>query len=344
MQAQVKQKRVLKVSDRRRRQAYGGTYMPSASRYVQRRTPMGKALVRRRHSAFAAGLATLAMALGFTAVPAEAAPREQVDYVALGDSYTAGTGAGAFVPTSPCVQTEYGYVDIVKRTASVNLVSNAACHGAFIEYIDPAFNVPSLQQQIGAVTAAEELTRDTDLVSLTAGANDAGVNSTLFVCATSTFEACKQAVAASVKTMPLVGLKLSKALASIHRVAPGAKIAVLGYPKLFDPLGLPIIPPSNQVLVNQGTALLNATIAASVASANTFHRANAQYIDVTKSFRGHAVNDGESSWIFFNPNPILDQNGNPIADPRNFHPNPAGHLAYASALTEAVDLTALARR
>lgn len=299
--------------------------------------------IRRRRTAFAAALATAAMALAITAVPAEAVPPPQpIDYVALGDSYTAGTGADAFVPTSTCVQTASGYVDVVAENASVSLVSKAACHGAFIEYIDPNFNVPSLEQQITTVTSGGKLGRDTDLVSLTAGANDAGVNSTLFVCATSTTEACKHAVAASVKAMPSVGLKLTKALASIHRIAPRAKIAVLGYPKLFDPLGLPFIPPTNQVLVNQGTALLNATLAASVTSANIFHRANAQYIDVTTRFSGHEVNtaDQSNSWIFLAT--FIDGNGVPqvnVSDPRNFHPNAAGHrLGYAPVLSGAVGI------
>jgi lysophospholipase L1-like esterase len=336
-----------------RRRTVAVTASPTG-RETTKENVMGNAAARRRYSAFASGLACLVTVLGLSAMPASAAPAAQTDYVALGDSYTAGTGAGDFVPTSPCVQTPGGYADVVvDLNSSVNLVFNAACHGAFIDYVDPAFNVPTLQQQIASLTAAGKVNRNTDLVSLTAGANDAGVNSTLFVCATSTADACKQAVAASVKAMPSVGIKLSKALASIHRVAPGAKIAVLGYPKLFNPDGYPLpISRDNQLLVNGGTSLLNATLAASVSSANIFHRANAKYIDVTARFRGHAVNDREP-WIFFNAGPfldqnglpVLDQNGNPVADPRNFHPNIAGHgLGYAPALTSAVGIPQLVQQ
>jgi hypothetical protein len=102
---------------------------------------METAKVRRRHSTFAAGLASMAMVLGLAAIPAGAAPQpREVDYVALGDSYTAGTGAVSridnifppFVPTPPCTQTEGGYVDLVDTVDAVDLEDNAACHGALI--------------------------------------------------------------------------------------------------------------------------------------------------------------------------------------------------------------------
>ena len=53
---------------------------------------MGTLKLRRRRTALAAGLATVAMAAGLAAVPAQAADRTR--YVALGDSYAAGLGAG----------------------------------------------------------------------------------------------------------------------------------------------------------------------------------------------------------------------------------------------------------
>lgn len=305
--------------------------------------------VRRRRPAFAAGLATLAMALGFTAIPADAAPPpKDVDYVAIGDSYTAGTGSlvgtGSelvFTTPLPCLQTHpFGYVDVVDAASPVNLVENAACHGAVLSKssprYDPVIIIPTVEEQIQSLIASGRLSSDTELVSLTAGANDAGVNAVIPACAASTEEVCKQAVASSITAMPSVGANLTRALAAIHRAAPNAKIVTLGYPRLFDPTSpAAIIPPANQTLVNQGTALLNATLATAVATSNVFYRANAQYIDVTARFRGHEVNSADP-WIVLN---TTDP-----ADPRNFHPNKAGHQAYADALVAAVNLPALARR
>ena len=135
---------------------------------------MGSPALRRRRSALAAGFATFAMAVGFAALPAEAAPPPRdVDYVALGDSYTAGTGAGAFTTTGPCVQTHGGYVDVFAEPALVNLVSNAACHGSLLSQdsvVDHDPNIPSVQQQISSLVNSKSLTRDTELVSITAGA------------------------------------------------------------------------------------------------------------------------------------------------------------------------------
>jgi lysophospholipase L1-like esterase len=302
---------------------------------------MGIAPVRRRQSAFVAGFATLAMALGFTAVPATAAPPvRDVDYVALGDSYTAGTGAGTFAQTFPCDQTAGGYVDIVDRTNPVELVDNEACHGALLT--EPTWDgVTSVEDQLAALITSGKLSKDTELVSLTAGANDVGVNTILFVCATSTAEACNQAVQAATAAMPVVGAKMVELLATIHQQAPRARIVVLGYPRLFNPTaGAPIIPVENQNLVNLGTAALNTTIASAVATANALYGANALYVDVTSRFAGHEVNTA-NPWIFFGA--FVDENGVLHFDPRSFHPNAAGHAQYAEALLSSVNLRQLAR-
>ena len=56
---------------------------------------MGTLKLRRRRTAWAAGLATLAMAAGLAAVPAQAV--DKTKYIALGDSYAAGQGAGPYL-------------------------------------------------------------------------------------------------------------------------------------------------------------------------------------------------------------------------------------------------------
>lgn len=304
--------------------------------------------LRRRRGAFAAVLATTVLALG-AAAPATASPSTpHVDYVALGDSYTAGTGAnfgiGAFPWTFPCIQTPGGYVDAVNSQPGVELAANGACHGALLNTVAQPGNVPSVSDQISFLTATGKLTASTELVSLTAGANDISVNTVLFQCSTATEAACQAAVVGAVKAMPGVAANLVRSLKAIRGAAPNARIVVLGYPRLFDPVGgTPIAPPANQALANKGTALLNATLAASVLTARAVYRVNTQYVDVTARFSGHAANNFAAPWIVFSTVPVLDPFGNPIPDPRNFHPNAFGHAAYAAALAEAVNLPALAR-
>ncbi|WP_457963375.1 SGNH/GDSL hydrolase family protein [Arthrobacter sp. D1-29] len=293
---------------------------------------------RRRLPAFAAGLATAAMALGFTAIPAGAAPPvPDVDLVAVGDSYTAGVGAGDYTRPFPCPQTSTGYVDLLRALPIIDdVASNEACGGALL--VDSPSVVPSVMEQIAALAAAEGLSGRTELVTLTAGANDLDFTTPLAICATSTLFDCAQAVQAARTKFPVIQANLVEALIAIHKAAPRAKIVVFGYPLLFDPEGgLTLLPPEAQMLVNAGTAALNEAISDAVAIANAEAKANAVYVDVTEEFADHAINSlTAESWINFNPQV-------PFA-PENFHPNPAGHDAYADALVAAVNLQALARR
>ncbi|HJV97596.1 MAG TPA: SGNH/GDSL hydrolase family protein [Arthrobacter sp.] len=294
--------------------------------------------LRRRRPAFAAGLATLAMALGFTAIPADAAPPSaDVDLVAVGDSYTAGVGAGDYITPPPCVQTNGGYVTYLEALAIVDDEStNAACSGALL--VNGPSDIPSVMEQIAALDASETLSGRTELVTLTAGANDLDFTTPLAVCAQYTLDMCAQAVLAAQAKLPGIQADLVEALAAIHQAAPRAKIVVSGYALLFDPEGgLTLMTPDAQRLVNAGTVALNGAIDQAVDAANVGAKANAQYVDVMDEFADHAINSiSAAPWINFNP-------ADPFA-PQNFHPNAAGHEAYADAITADVNLQALARR
>lgn len=297
---------------------------------------MGIAPVRRRQSAFAAGIATLAMALGFTAIPADAAPPPDVDYVALGDSYTAGTGAG--VPERPagvdCWQSSPGYVDVVGATESFNLVVNGACHGAVLSRMSPTYDTvlytPTVQEQIRSLVSTRALSPETELVSITAGANDLGFAGVLGACAFSEESVCREAVtqATSPAALSFLSGSLVKTYTRIQTVAPNATVIVLGYPLLFDPASpFAPIPASNQALMNEATLLVNATIQRAVELADALPGTEIEYVDVTAIFSGHAVNTADP-WLQLSPDFTADF---------NFHPNVAGHQAYATALLAALE-------
>jgi lysophospholipase L1-like esterase len=293
---------------------------------------MGDRILRRRRAAFAAGLATLALALGTAAGPATAAPALQLNYVAIGDSYTAGTGAGAAIKpaNTTCWQSSPGYVADVDDTGRVSLVVNAACHGALLT----GGTETSVETQIQTLAYTTALNASTGMVTFTAGANDAGVSQVLLACATYGVEQCAGAVAASEGALGPVGAGLETAYKTIHMFAPSAKIAVLGYPRLFEPAdGNPYFSLEEQRLINQATDNLNAAIAKAVGNANTYG-ANAQFVDVTARFAGQAVNSADP-WIVFDL-------ANLRAD-SNFHPNVAGHLGYAAAVMGEVKPAKLAR-
>lgn len=298
---------------------------------------MADTAVRRRHSALAAGLATFAMTLGGAALPAIAAPpAPDVDLVAVGDSYTAGVGAGPYTMALPCVQTSTGYVDLLRALPIVDDdASNAACAGALL--VDrPSDIAPSVMEQIAALAASEKLSGRTELVTLTAGPNDISFTTPLTACAGPILEACAQAVQAVQTMLPVVQSELVDAITAIHKAAPRAKIVVFGYPILFDPEGSPtLLTPEAATLVKAGTLALNTAIEQAVDTANAGARANAVYVDVTDEFAKHAINS-DVPWLNFNPDPAFSS--------QNFHPNAAGHQAYADALTAEVNLQSLARR
>ncbi|MGP0225068.1 SGNH/GDSL hydrolase family protein [Paenarthrobacter sp. NCHU4564] len=296
---------------------------------------MAKNRVRRRITALAGSLAMVALTLGFATGPAAAAPPPPVNYVALGDSYTAGTGAGGSVRTAVCWQSDGGYVDLVDASQRVDLVANAACHGAILAFDplnpSPFYNgAPTVAEQIAALALSRDLSGETDLVSITAGAIDAGSLLALQACSTPNTQLCAATVAGIIQNLGSLEAALELTYQSIQAAAPNATIVVMGYPRLFDPSqgdivigGVTVVPVENQIAVNTAVDALNATIAKAVAESGT----NAVFVDVTKRFLGHAVNS-DNPWI------VLDLT-QPLAD-SNFHPNDAGHQAYASALLSAV--------
>lgn len=301
---------------------------------------MATSAVRRRRPAFAAGLATMVMALGFAAIPAEAAPRADATYVAVGDSYTAGTGAGDFSGTPACLKTEGGYVDVVGAMGRVDPVANEACHGALLMSPHPLY-VPgssptTVAEQIALLVATGKLSADTDMVSITAGANDIGFSGILFTCAAQP-QNCQAALPTDANLL-MLRQALSATYAQLHLRAPDARIAVLGYPHLFDatrPVEGLNIDPAILAAMNLAADRLNATIHDAVEDAAKAG-ADVVFIDVTKRFLGHEANSADP-WLYYDKiNPF---------DPRSFHPTPTGHAeGYASALVSGAKPAQLAGR
>ena len=84
----------------------------------------------RRLTLVLAALATLIGLALVTAAPADAGSRHSrsLSYVALGDSYAAGFGAGKYV--NDCYQSRRGYPALLDRETRASLRANATCNGA----------------------------------------------------------------------------------------------------------------------------------------------------------------------------------------------------------------------
>jgi lysophospholipase L1-like esterase len=269
---------------------------------------------------FLSGLVTIVIALaGFVtagALPAAATPGP-VDYVALGDSYAAGVGAGSYDGT-PCLRSSNGYPGVLARSESrIVLQVNATCAGA--KTADVARIVAS---------GASGLNPETQLVTLTVGGNDLGFAGLAGPCLARTLEPedCLAAIdkAVTAERLSDLGRDLAGLYTQVAVKAPEARIVVTGYPFLFEPPAGG--DPTTAKVINrfrEATALLNDTIERAVAGANAAD-INIHYIDVTEEFAGHGIGCNSPNCLFINPPTV------PL--PEAFHPNAKGYNAYANAI------------
>jgi lysophospholipase L1-like esterase len=241
------------------------------------------------------------------AVPAAAGER----YVALGDSYSSGTGTREYYD-STCQRSNYSYAKIIDVERANTDVVLAACSGA------KTGNV--LTSQVSSLTSG------TRWVTITIGGNDAGFSSVITECAQPWWSSnCNGAIdAAQAYIRNTLPGKLDSVYAEIKRRSPTATVIVLSYPRLF--MG---------VDCNAGTFFssdemtrLNAT--ADLLRDKTRDRAlaagaNFRFKDAIPPFVGHAV-CSSTEW--------LNGLSNPLGE--SYHPNRTGHRSGYVPLVRAV--------
>jgi lysophospholipase L1-like esterase len=226
-----------------------------------------------------------AVALGFTlglAAPAAAnagagqsdrADHDGVAYVALGDSYAAGLGAGR--PRNACGQTNGGYPALWAHSAPAPVsLRLAACAGA----------------STGDVLAHQVrwLGPHTSLVSITVGANDLHVFAVLRACLDPAgLLAClagNAAIDAALATTVPVAIRTL--LGAVADAAPDAAVVLTGYPLPFAARGAcPGVEVARALRdrANEVMARLNAVLASEA------RRAGVRFADVARAFAGHSL-------------------------------------------------------
>jgi len=228
-------------------------------------------------SVAAAGLVGATEVMGPTAAHA-AAP---VNYVALGDSYSSGVGAGDYISSSgSCDRSTLAYPEQWADANSPATFVSVACSSATTADV--------LASQVSALSAS------TTLVSITIGGNDAGFSSVMETCVLASTSSCLNAVkAAEAFVASQLPARLDAALQAIAAHAPNAKIVVLGYPDLYDLsrsgscIGLST---QDRTALNQGADALDGALqAAARANGDTF-------ADVRGQFAGHGICDS-GSWL-----------------------------------------------
>jgi lysophospholipase L1-like esterase len=234
------------------------------------------------------------------------------EYVALGDSYSSGTGTRTYFH-SGCQRSIYAYPELVADQVEGTELDFVACSGA----------------ETGDVLANQvsSLASSTDWVTITIGGNDAGFADVITECALpSWFSDCHGAIDDAQEFIEgtLPG-RLDDVYAAIAEDAPNAETIVLGYPRLFmgvDCNAGTFFSSSEMTRLNETADLLGDVTEERVEAAG----AGFQFADAIPPFIGHAVCSSEE-WINGLSNPIGE----------SFHPNRDGHSdGYAPLAIEAM--------
>jgi len=228
-----------------------------------------------RFALAAATAATAALSLVLTAAPASAA----VNYVALGDSYASGLGAGNYSGGS-CDRSSGAYPQLWANANHPSSFAFVACSGATTTDV--------INNQISALSSA------TTLVSVTIGGNDVGFSNVMITCVLGSTSDCVNAVnqAESEARSQLPGA-LSTLFGDIKARAPGARVVVIGYPEFYDlsrSSGCIGLSTTDRTALDGGADLLDSVIQAAAGQAGF------AYAEVRSAFTGHEICDS-SSWL-----------------------------------------------
>jgi lysophospholipase L1-like esterase len=226
-------------------------------------------------------------------------PKDIGDYVALGDSYAAGVGAGE--EQGNCLRSPFSYPSLLNGTIGIDLTSNMACTGATTTVV-----------QTRQLRALHDTTK---LVTLSVGGNDLNVASLAGLCTAQTGPACTAALKQSLSLLKTLPDRLSDTYRAVAKAAPNAKIVVTGYPSLYS-AGAPTFSNlSTETIINAATSGLDSAIKTAVDKEKKAGL-NVEFVPV--DFNGHGIGS-RTSWIV-------------PTGPDAYHATATGYKAYAKAI------------
>ncbi|QEV17269.1 SGNH/GDSL hydrolase family protein [Streptomyces alboniger] len=237
-----------------------------------------------RLSRTTAYMSSLLLSIAFALTGATAAQADQsakaTGYVALGDSYSSGVGAGAYDSGSgSCKRSTRAYPALWAAAHSPSSFNFTACAGARTGDV--------LANQLGPLGSG------TGLVSVSVGGNDAGFSDVMTTCVLQSESSClsRIAQARSYVDSTLPG-NLDKVYSAIKTKAPSARVVVLGYPRFYKLGGSCTagLSERERSAINDAADYLN-TATAKRAADHGF-----AFGDVTRTFAGHEICSG-SAWL-----------------------------------------------
>ena len=226
------------------------------------------------------------------------APDGVIEYVALGDSYTAAPGVPTTDPADPCFRSDHNYPSLIAEQLPDTRLTDVSCSGATTAAMADEQN-PGIRPQLDA------LSDGTDLVTISIGGNNEGVYLTWFQqcqalavsdpqgspCADANRTADGDALLD--KVAPLEDA-VTEVIEAVQDRAPRARVIVVTYPQPMPDRGTcpDLIPYAagdyayiNSIMSAQNDAIVAAAEATGV-----------EWIDVEKASRGHDV-CSEEPWI-----------------------------------------------
>ena len=213
----------------------------------------------------------------------------EIDYVALGDSYS----AGPLVTTvrsdpSGCVRSTDNYPAFLAGWLDVETYTDVTCSAADTR------DLTRRQRTIDGKTVAPQLdalSAETDLVTLGIGGNDFGIFSSLVGCVDDCSAQMQQRL---LRDAERVEARVRKVVRAISKRAPEAQVYVVGYPQVLPegescravPLTLAQLDTAARIAQR-----LNMSLDAGAEAGN------ASYVDVGPASEGHDVCAGKAAWI-----------------------------------------------
>ncbi|MFH8612382.1 SGNH/GDSL hydrolase family protein [Streptomyces sp. NPDC018029] len=239
-------------------------------------------------SRITAYVSSLLLAAAFALTGAAAAHAEQssdqkaaaTGYVALGDSYSSGVGAGNYDSGSgSCKRSTRAYPALWAAAHSPSSFAFTACSGARTGDV--------LANQLGPLGAG------TGLVSLSVGGNDAGFADVMTTCVLQSESNCLARIdqARRYVDTTLPG-NLDRVYDAIRAKAPSARVVVLGYPRFYKLSGSCAagLSERERAAINGAADHLNAATEKRAADHGF------AFGDVTSTFAGHEICSG-SPWL-----------------------------------------------
>jgi lysophospholipase L1-like esterase len=240
------------------------------------------------------GVATLVIAGASSASAASS-----VHYVALGDSYSSGVGAGDYISSSgDCDRSPNAYSQLWATAHSPASYVSVACSGATTTDVTST--------QLSALSSA------TTLASITIGGNDvnfSGVMEDCILYSTSTCVSDVDTAEANARS-ELPGL-LNTVYNNIRSAAPNARVVVLDYPHFYDlaeSSGCVGLSTQDRTSIDGGIDILDGLIQTAVAAHSNF-----VFADVRNAFSGHEICDS-TSWLHSTNFLDIDESYHPTAD------------------------------